>query len=63
MVPLFNLSDQYVAALSPTGGACESHFSTSTSYSTDENKRNIQASLDITAKGGTAAKFSLSLSG
>ena len=63
LVPLFKLEDKYVSSMSPTGGSCETHFSTTTSFSTDANKRNIFASLEINAKGGAAAKFTLGLSG
>lgn len=57
---VFNLSDSVVATLSPTGGGCQTQYSSSTAYSLYDHQRIIEATLEVSFK---TKKFGLSLSG
>ena len=58
--PIYSLTDDNVATISPTGGTCETKFATATSYSLDDYKREIAAAISVDIASTT---YSLHLSG
>lgn len=58
--PIYKLDDENVATISPTGGSCETKFSSATSYSLDDYKREINAAISVDI---VSATYSLHLSG
>ena len=57
---VFNLSDATVATLAPSGGGCQTQYSSSTAFSLSDYKRLIEATLEVSFK---TKKFGLTLSG
>ena len=57
---MFSLSDANVATLSPSGGSCSTQYSTQTSYSLSDYKRDIEAAITVTIK---TSNWGLTISG